>query len=218
VINRGESDLEKGGRNLKRTGLVLVFMLLISICSAQNNSTMYKDNGISFKIPQNWSVSNVEQLKSIQFDGIINDLKITLSDGSSSIGIDIVEIPQTKWLMEMYNDVPQHVTGLLESFYLNNIFKLDRKGEQITEGGYSGYTLKPDDARTTTFRYDSNGTKWSIAWIKPEYENKFIGVHADYQGLNEEKLIGISSGGNRTMPESLYIILDSIDMSKTSEA
>jgi hypothetical protein len=192
-------------------------MLLISISSAQNNSTMYKDNGISFEIPQNWSVSNVEQLKRIELNEITNDLKISLSDGSSSITIDVVEIPQTKWLMEMYDDVPQYVTGILESFNLKWILKLDRKGEHISGGGSSGFTLKPDDARITTFRYSSDAKKWSIAWIKPDYENKFIGVYADYQELNEEKLIGISLGGNRTMPESLYIILDSFHMSKTSE-
>ena len=87
----------------------------------------------------------------------------------------------------MYNDVPWAVTDILESLYRNNILKVDKN---IRLGGGSGY-MSPDDVKSATFRFGTNGNlkEWIIAFSKPEYGNDFIGVFMHYfKGAIQKKI------------------------------
>jgi hypothetical protein len=58
----------------------------------------------------------------------------------------------------------------------------------------------------------SNGdqTEWIIAWVKPEYVDKFIAVHAIFQGDQLMKSLSMSGGGgDYYMQNPLYEILTS---------
>jgi hypothetical protein len=198
--------------------LLLVFMLIISISSAENGSAIYQDHGLSFKIPQNWSVSKVEQLNSTQTDGSpINDTKIVLSDGKSAIRIDIIGIPQVKWLLPLYDDGPYYVCDILESFYRIQILSDSEKSEFGHSGGGSGLSVHSDDVEYAGFRTGNSGDliEWTLAWTKPEYKDKFIGVHALFQGDYPMKSLSMSGGSGNYMQTPLYEILDSFSMSRT---
>lgn len=171
----------------------------------------YTDHGLNFEIPNGWAISDDKQINSIQMDGTsISDTQIILTEGPSVIRVDIIEIPQIKWLLNMYDDCPWYVTGVLESFYRNNIIRVSIPESQ---SGGSGIPVNPDGTKDMSFRTSSNGdkTEWIIAWVKPEYADKFIAVHALFQGDQSMKSLSMSGGGqNYYMQEPLYEVLTSL--------
>jgi hypothetical protein len=183
---------------------------LDNVSIAPSPITTYTKHNLNFKIPNDWGISNEKQINSTQMDGTsINDTQITLTSGPSVIRVDVIEIPQIKWLLNMYDDGPWYVTGVLESFYRKSILKLSNPKKM---GGGSGIPVNPDGTKDMSFRTSSNGntTEWIIAWIKPEYSDKFIAVHALFQGDQQTKSLSMSEGGQSYyMQKPLYEILTS---------
>jgi len=189
-----------------RYGLLLGFFLLISISLAENNSATYQDNGLSFKIPLNWSVAEVEHLNETQADGSpINDTKIVLSDGKSAIRIDIVDMPQMSWILSFYEKDNTKFPWFIEAFYRTNVIKKERGCTSSV-----GLPAKPDGVSNLGFsvcRGDQD--EWIIAWTKPSYKNKFIGVRAIFDGIYPMKYDN-RGGYDYTMQSALYELLESL--------
>ncbi len=209
-----------------RIGFVLVLVLLISISSAQNDSTMYKDNGISFEIPQNWNV-----VKDIQ-DG--NDTQIVLSDNISAIRIDLIKysdkgidklmfdhLVREKAISEEYSSscncpwrliyglVPWQANGAIGYYYKNDVIK---SVNNLKCSG-SGISIKPDgvDQASIYESCEEAPSEWLIAWIKPEYKEEFIGVHALFLGSYPQiPFEWRGSPKNYTMQQPLRLILTTI--------
>jgi len=127
---------------LRKIWLALILILLSSsIAFADPN--IFKDNGISFAIPANWSIANVQQLNSTETDGtLVNDTKIVLTDGESAIRIDVIRIPQVKWLNQMYDDSPYYVMGVLESYYRTKLLEIIQQNGGIGLNGGSGLSSR----------------------------------------------------------------------------
>jgi hypothetical protein len=114
------------------------------------NITTYTNHSLNFEIPNGWAVSSEKQINNTQMDGTsINDTQIILSEGPSVIRVDIIEIPQIKWLLKMYDDGPWYVTGVLESFYRNYIIEISIP--KSLKGG-SGIPVNPDGTKDMSFR------------------------------------------------------------------
>jgi hypothetical protein len=196
---------------------LLISLLMVSLSIAADKPTIYQKNGIEFAIPANWSVAKVEQLNSTQTDGSpINDTKIVLSDGKSAIRIDVIGIPQVKWLLPLYDDGPYYVCDILESFYRIQILSDSEKSEFGHSSSGSGLSVHPDDVEYAGFRTGNSGDliEWTLAWTKPEYKDKFIGVHALFQKDYPMKSLSMPGGSGNYMQTPLYEILDSFSMSK----
>lgn len=204
---------------MRKIWLALILILLSSSIAFAAPS-IYRDNGIAFTIPANWSIADVQQLDRTEADGtLVNDTKIVLTDNYSAIRIDIIKIPQTKWLMQMYEDSPYYVMGILESYYRTKLLEINSRSMGLNGG--SGLSIKPDGVEHASFRTGSNGDliEWIMIWTKPDYNDKFIGVHALFQGDYQMKPLSMSGGGPYSyyMQKPLYEILDSIVMNKTSQ-
>jgi len=214
-----------------RICFVLVFMLLISISSAQNNSTMYKDNGISFEIPQNWNVvkdiqeGNVTQIvlsdgiNAIRMDLIKNsdintiigeylDYHVSKSD-LSSLCQDAKNMTDTEW-HSAYKKFPWYSNDAISEYYQKNIV---RPNTQLGGTG-SGISVKPDGvayagiATNNGHHDDKEIDEWFISWTKPEYDNEIIGVHSLFKGdYPSVEIEWRGSSTNYAMPEPLWIVL-----------
>jgi hypothetical protein len=192
-------------------------ILIISISSGKDNSTLFQNYGLSFEIPKNWSIAKIEQLNSSQNDGsLINDTKIVLSDGKSAIRIDIIEIPQMPWLLSFYEKDPSIFPWFIETFYRKTVINLG----DCYEEGYSGedhsvgLPVSPDGVERVGFLVCNNyqTARWTIAWTKPEYVKKFIGINAIIEG--DYPIVKDIRGGyseeRYSMQEPLYELLDSL--------
>ena len=188
---------------MRKIGFALVLMLLIFISSAENDSTTYQDNGLSFKIPQNWSIAKVEQINGSQIDGSpINDTKIVLSDGKSAIRIDIVDMPQMPWILSFYDKDETKFPWFMEAFYRVNVIKSEDKSSSSV-----GLPANPDRVSNPGFSVGEN--EWIIAWTKPSYKNKFIGVRAIFEGIYPMKS-DTRQGFDYAMQIPLYEFLESL--------
>ena len=182
---------------------------LDSVSIAPSPITTYTKHNLNFEIPNGLGISNEKQINGTQVDGAsINDTQIILTS-PSVIRVDVIEIPQIKWLLNMYDDGPWYMTGVLESFYRNQIIKVSIL-QRLGSG--SGIPVNPGGTKDMSFRTSSNGdtTEWIIAWIKPEYIDKFIAIHALFQGDQQMKFLSMSGGGqNYYIQKPLYEILTS---------
>lgn len=180
---------------------------------------VYQDHGIKFSIPSNWSVVKDEHLNGTQFDGSpINDTKIVLTDGDSAIRIDIIEIPQVKWLLNLYDDEPQghfnlmqyRVFSILEPFYRKEVL-LENQDSNIAWSGGSGLPVHPDNIDDVNYRTGKNGdlAEWIVVWTKSKYTDNFIGVHALYRGNYPVKILSMPDNRSQNMQTSLYGVLES---------
>jgi hypothetical protein len=201
---------------VKKIGLALVLILLIlaGVASATDQTKKnltYNNHGLIFSIPANWSVAKDEQIHGIQSDGTpINDTKIVLTDGGSAIRIDIVEFPQMSWLRGAIGEENiYYLEDTLGYIYCNQVLNQTR----INGGGGTELTVHPDGSQYTYFRVSDQKVEWLILWTKPDYGNKFVGIHSIHNGGSAIKQLNIYNS-NYSMPTSLYGILDSISTDK----
>jgi hypothetical protein len=202
----------------------LILILIISISSGKDNSTLFQNYGLSFEIPQNWSIAKIEQLNSSQNDGsLINDTKIVLSDGKSAIRIDIIEIPQMPWLLSFYDSDSSIFPWFIETFYRKTVINLGDCSEEGYSGGDHsvGLPVSPDGVERVGFLVcnNYNSARWTLAWTKPEYIKRFIGINAIFEGDYplEKDIRGGYSEEQYSMQKPLYELLDSLATSFSSD-
>lgn len=75
---------------------MMALLLIGATSDGQASERTYSNHIFSFQIPANWSVTKDAQSA--------NDTQIVLSDGTSKIIIDIVELPQVIWLTNSTHD------------------------------------------------------------------------------------------------------------------
>lgn len=185
---------------------VFLIFLLQSVTAEDPSEEFYQDYGIEFEIPVGWNVADVQQ---IQDDNTsMNDTKIVLTDSKSAIRIDIIEIPQVSWLMQMYDNVPHCVVGILQSYYSTYILK----SEDEIFGG-TGLPVYPDGTKSMAFATQKSGdmVQWVVTWTKPGYGDKFIAIRGYFQGNYKMEDVSTSWQGYK-MEEPLNDILTSFDV------
>lgn len=159
-------------------------------------SLIYQTHNRSFDVPVGWGVES-----NFVDNG---NLSTILSDGDSTIRIDVISIPYVSWLMQMYNDSPWDVTGSLESYYREQVL-----GVSGYSSGGSGLPIEPDGGYMS-FRCAHNCAGWTLVWTKPEYVDKFVGVHAVFNGDYPKITMSISGSSREySMEEPLYGIITS---------
>lgn len=195
----------------KLTYWLIIALILIGVSSATEQpkqNLTYNDHGLFFYIPANWSIAEDEQIHRIQFDGTpMNDTKIVLTDGISAIRIDIVEIPQLNWLRKAFGEEIYHLEDGLGKFYSNQV--LNMSDSRRSSSGGTELTVHPDDSQYTYFRVFDENTEWLVLWTKPDYGNKFIGIHSIHDRKYPTVKLNIYKR-EYYMQTSLYIILNNL--------
>jgi len=207
--------------------VLLTVTCILESCGQQQNET-YSGHNLSFAIPEGWTV-----VKDVQ-NG--NDTQIVLSDTTSAIRIDLIKItelelnrlmlehlnsrngpsypseidPTTHGLWKLiYCLTPWNANGAMGSYYKDEVIKT--RTSYCSSGSES--SIKPDQVEYTSV-YNSceePPNDWLLAWIKPEYEDDFIGVHAIFLGDYEEISLEWQGGSrDHTMQRPLYVVLTTI--------
>lgn len=204
-------------------------LILIGVSSATEQpkqNELYLKHSLSFELPEGWKVvkDTVEG----------NDTQIILSDNVSAIRIDLIKysdkgidklmfdhLIREKVISEEYSSscncpwrliyglVPWHANGAIGYYYKNNVIK---PVNNLKCSG-SGISIKPDgvDQASIYESCEEAPSEWFIAWIKPEYKEEFIGVHALFSGSYPQiPFEWYGSSKNYTMQQPLRIILTTI--------
>lgn len=155
---------------------------------------------INFQIPRGWYVAQNNTT------GTANDTKIVLTDDESAIRIDIVALPQMTWLRSLSDGHSDFdIYGVVMNYYKKNILKQDISIFSIS----STRKVSPDGLRDLVFGMTQMGDEWIIAWSKPEYGEKFIGMHVIFTGEQNTTEIGYEGSDYKyPMPDILYNLLN----------
>ena len=172
---------------------------------------------IHFETPRGWAKEeNLLENK--------GDIQIILSNKSSTIQIDFVKIPGGiiqvlgDWLRDSwpkrYVADQWEINRAAGYYYINYIVNLDRPSYK-SHG--TGLSMKPDFVlypyygykEYPKFEYD-----WIVAWTKPEYNDRIVGLHAVFKDNYGEKIISAGGGANikMNMQQPLYIILSTLNI------
>lgn len=194
-------------------GVFFVPFLLLSFGAVASTENMYQKHNVSFQIPANWSVT-----KDIQ---IGNDTLVMLNNSSSSIRIDIFNVDNNTW-----NDFKPLYWNKSSLEYINaekavemysNCINLN--SHKFLSYGIGPSTVAPDGVHIVASWADygitlRNGTLikpksiiWLIAWTKPEYKNKIVGIYGNITGSYPEH--DYYPDGAR-IPQPIWDVLDSI--------
>jgi len=194
---------------LKISLILVMAVLLIGVTSAEQESEKtYSNHSISFQIPANWSVTKDAHS--------INDTQIVLSNGASTIRIDIVDLPQMSWLRDSSSN-EFAIDSVVMGYYEKHILKQD--GRNINAYSATAKLLPDGIGGQLTFGVGKEGQEWVLAWSKPDYGERFIGVHALFNG--NFSVVDLSEGRSDWryyMPISFYDLLDSFKTNAGTEA
>lgn len=215
---------------MKKLALSILIALIMIGASfgtdQQKQNELYLKHSLSFEVPEGWKVVKDT------IEG--NDTQIVLSDNTSAIRIDLIKYSDNEinklmfdhlvrekvaseeyssscncpWRL-IYGLVPWHANGAIGFYYKNNVIKAVKKFNSYG----SGISVKPDGVDQASI-YESGEdapAEWLIAWIKPEYTNEFIGIHALFSGVYEQiPFEWRGSPKNYTMQQPLRLILTTI--------
>jgi hypothetical protein len=183
---------------MKRILIALFCLLLVFPSLVFSEGNIYEKHNISFQIPVNWSVTKDAQSS--------NDTQIVLSNRTSTIRIDIVDLPQMTWLLNSSSN-EFAIDSVVLGYYQTNILKQDSRNINAWS---SANKPQPDGIRQLTFGVGGEGQEWVLGWSKPEYGEKFISVHALFDG--NFTVVDLSEGRSDWryyMPIPFYDLLDS---------
>jgi len=223
---------------MKLKSIFIVLALLTTTCilvsSGQQENEVYTGHNLSFAIPEGWAV-----VKDVQ-DG--NNTQIILSDNTSAIRIDLVylsdqeinrlvlnyiELRDGKLSTEISDTTPGlwnliydlatwRVNGGIGEYYKNEV--LETHSHFCSSG--TGMGIKPDQEENAAIYLscEEPPLDWVFAWIKPEYDNEFIGIHALFFGEYNEirydrdapSSVNRAEEQPKTMQEPLYDVLTTI--------
>jgi len=102
------------------------------------------------------------------------------------------------------------------AYYQKNILKQDSRNINACSAANEP---QPDGIRLLTFCVGGEGPEWVPAWSKPEYGERFIGVHALFDG--NFTVVDLSEGGSDWryhMPTLFYDLLDSFKTNARTKA
>jgi hypothetical protein len=158
----------------------------------------YTNHSLSFEIPYGWSITRDAQSA--------NDTQIVLSNETSTIRIDIVDLPQMTWLRNSSSN-GFAINSVVLGYYQKHILEQDVGSINAWSGANKP---NPDGIGQLTFGVGGEGKEWVLGWSKPEYGEKFIGVHALFNG--NFAAVDLSEGRSDWryyMPTPFYDLLDS---------
>lgn len=208
IFHKGLHRLEPRGKMLKIQLILVMAVLLIGAAYASHASEKtYSNHNISFQIPENWSLTKDAQSA--------NDTQIVLSNRTSTIRIDIVELPQIIWLRNSSsNDFA--INSVVLGYYQKHILEQDASNINAWSGANKP---NPDGIGQLTFGVGGEGKEWVLAWSKTDYGEKFIGFHALFDG--KFTVVDLSEGRSEWryyMPTPFYDLLDSFKTNSGSKS
>lgn len=104
---------------------LLAFITLITLLTMP--SVAYQNHGIAFDIPKNWQLVSDQWINSTQTNGtLLSDAKIELTDGNSTIRIDVVDCPQIAELIGVTG--PEPMPMILDKFYQESVLNRETQG------------------------------------------------------------------------------------------
>ncbi|HOO54576.1 MAG TPA: hypothetical protein PLX30_10140 [Methanothrix sp.] len=173
--------------------------------------------GIYFEIPHGWT-------KGENFLENKGDIQIVLSNKSSTIQIDFVKIPggiiqvlgdwlRDSWPKRYFAD-QWEINRAIGYYYINYIVNLDRSSYQRSGTGLS---MKPDSVLYPYYGYKENPKSdydWIVAWTKPNYNDRIVGIHAVFKDNYDETIISAGGGANvkMYMQQPLYSLLSKLNI------
>jgi len=172
---------------------------------------------IHFEIPHGW----IKEENILENKG---DIQIVLSNKSSTIQIDFVKIPggiiqvlgdwlRDSWPKRYFAD-QWGINRAAGYYYINYIVNLDRPSYKIHGTGLS---MKPDSVLYPYYGYKKTSKSnydWIVAWTKPNYNDRIVGIHAVFEDNYDETIISAGGGANvkMYMQQPLYILLSKLNI------
>jgi hypothetical protein len=198
--------------------------------------TTYANHSLSFNIPDGWKVAKDDiegnDTQVVLSDGT-NAIRIDLIK-HPGIGIligDYLDYHVSKSELDSYaynskdnsseawksnyERIPWYSNDAISEYYMEHVIHPIALAGNNWHG--SGISVKPDGVEYAGFYTNENSRgrpvdvyEWVIAWTKPSYDEKFIGVHSVFKGEFRQIKIELSGSNDEyIMPEPLWTVLTS---------
>lgn len=201
---------------MKVVSILLVFFIATS-CASE-----FQGRGIYFQIPKGWNVAENNSTNS-------SDYKIVLTDSTSAIRMDIVTFPELKVLRNISSIEEHNIPQIILDYYreILNPNKGNNRGSGSNIHSISSTDLDHPDGVGNNMEFGTDiypkyetgrGGEWIFAWQGKEYGDKFIGVHALFNGNYSATDLSYNHDWYYPAPTTVVELINSIrtDMSGVS--
>lgn len=195
---------------MRLLAIITLITLLIMPCVG------YQNHGITFDIPKNWQLVSDQWNNSTQTNGtLLSDAKIELTDGNSTIRIDVVDCPQIAELIGATG--PEPMPMILDKFYQESVLNrethgIDGRGTLYNDYWFWFYYNESDDCEAAELEEYFKKCNWKPVYkenvlVRP-LSNQLIGIYGNFNRTYEAQEIGMFK---YPMAQPIYDIANSLE-------
>lgn len=196
-------------------------LAIIALITLIMPSVAYQNHGIAFDIPKKWQLVSDQLNNSTQTNGtLLSDAKIELTDGKSTIRIDVVNSPRIAELIGVTDPEPKPY--VLDEFYQKSVLNRDTNNTHGRGTLYNDYWFwfyynesdeVSDECKSLDLKEYLECWKWKpeickeIVLVKP-LKDQMIGLYGRFNGTYDAQEIGMMK---YPMLQPIYDIANSLE-------